>query len=69
MIDARLQKIKRLLKRLEELQTKLENQIKGRMLNADLALLGGRPAYTWKGDSRGTRRLLRVLKADLWEMN
>jgi len=68
-IDARLQKIKRLSKRLDELQKKLENQIKGRMLNAELALLEGRPAYTWKGDSRGTRRLLRVLKADTWEMN
>lgn len=68
-IDQRLQKIKRLTKRLEQLEAKLQNQIKSRMLSAELALLNGRPAYTWKGDSRGTRKLLRVLKSESWEMN
>lgn len=68
-IDQRLQKIKRLSKRLEELEAKLQNQIKARMLSADLALLNGQPAYTWKENSRGTRKLLRVLKSNPWEMN
>ncbi len=39
-----------------------ENKIKALMGPAEIALLNGEQAYSWKGDKRGTRRFLRLLK-------
>lgn len=39
-----------------------ENRIKALMGPNEIALLNGTPAFSWKGDKRGTRRFLRLLK-------
>ena len=39
-----------------------ENRIKALMGANEIALLNGKPAFSWKGDKRGTRRFLRLLK-------
>lgn len=57
----RMESVER-LKAAETALTETENRIKALMGPAEIALLNGRPAYTWKGDKRGTRRFLRVLK-------
>lgn len=61
----RLRKVKRLADRMNEIQTGIENRIKAVMGDAEIGLLSGRPAFTWKGDKRGTRRFLSVLKGEV----
>lgn len=61
----RLRKVKRLADRMHEIQTGIENRIKAVMGEAEIGLLSGRPAYTWKGDKKGTRRFLSVLKGEV----
>ena len=64
-LDIRREKVKRLIQRLTRIQTGIENQIKALMGDAEIGLLSGRPAFTWKGDSKGTRRFLSVLKGEV----
>lgn len=64
-LSNRLRKVKRLADRMNEIQTGIENRIKAVMGDAEIGLLSGRPAFTWKGDKKGTRRFLSVLKGEV----
>lgn len=65
VLTQRLRKVKRLADRMNEIQTGIENRIKAHMGDAEIGLLSGRPAFTWKGDKKGTRRFLSVLKGEV----